>query len=143
MSRSVLCGIVSLAVLVAPGPARADEPESPAVKLVKGWGGMVIPVADRDGKEALVVNLFQVKAEDIDLKKLAQFADVKGLELSGVKLNDEMMKDLIGIKRLTRLCMMHTEVTGARLKELTALENLDTLYLVHCPVTDDGLTLLR
>ena len=119
MSRLMLCGLMSGAILCSSAPVRADDAEDKAVAFVKKLGGEVTRDEKAPGKP------------------------VTSLRLRFTQVTDAGLKELSALKNLTNLHLGGTQVTDAGLKELSALTNLIELYLSGTKVTDAGIRELK
>jgi internalin A len=66
-----------------------------------------------------------------------------GMDLTGAKVTDAGLKELVGLKSLQILILGDAEVTDDGLKELADLKGLQTLILGDTQVTGGGLTELQ
>jgi hypothetical protein len=116
MMRSVVVGLVVVAVLVGGGCSDNDSVE---VKL--SW-----------------------KTTDAQLaEKLKEIPEVGNLNLSRTKVTDAGLVYLKGLEKLKKLRLNFTRITDAGLVHLAGLSNLKQLGLQRTRVTDAGIKKLQ
>jgi Leucine-rich repeat (LRR) protein len=97
-----------LLALLAAAPLSADEAEDRAVKAVESLGGGVLRDEGAPGRPVVAVRL------------------------RGTSTSDKHLGDLAAFKRLQRLDLSETNLTGVGLKELGGLTELRELRLYRC-----------
>src|SRR5207237_350317 len=118
----------------------ADEAEDRALKMLRRFGGEVVPARRAIGQPILCVGFSTAKVADADLNDLAGLRDLEMLSLSRTPaVTDAGLKALARLTKLKDLRLVHTGVRGAGAKELVGLHQLELLDLGGSPVTDAGL----
>jgi Leucine-rich repeat (LRR) protein len=82
----------------------------------------------------LLFSLSRTDSTDADLKELIGLKDLHELDLIHTQVTDAGLKELSGLKNLRSLLLQGTKVTDAGLKELSGLKNLQTTSVTK--VTD-------
>ncbi|MCH8921945.1 MAG: hypothetical protein IIA67_02215 [Planctomycetes bacterium] len=86
-----------------------------------------------------VVNLYETKVTDADLKYLKELTYLVELNLSDTNVTDAGMKPISQLNRLEDVDFYGTKITDAGLQHLSGLERLRHLNLGNTNVTDAGL----
>ena len=139
MSRLMLYGFISWAILCSFVAVRADDAEDKAVEFVKTLKGNVARDARLPGKPVLSVVLYGPQVTDEALKELAAFKNLTMLILNTTQVTDAGLAELAGLTKLNNLTLNRTKVTDAGFKVLAGLKDLTTLNLLGTRVTNAGL----
>lgn len=85
-------------------------------------------------KEQIVsLNLNKMPVTDDDLKTIAQFVNLRKLNLSFTNIKGTGLMALAGLKELKQLSLSGTSVTAAQLNGLSSLTNLTRLFIWSTP----------
>ena len=76
---------------------------------------------------------------DDGLKEIVNLTNLQSLSLGGCKVTDRGIKELANFKRLEALDLSITRITDAGLKDLAKIKSLRTLNLGDTEITDAGL----
>jgi hypothetical protein len=90
-----------------------------------------------EGLQALYLS--GTKVTDAELTEIVKLTNLPTLDLSDTQVTNKALKDLAGMKNLQTLNLSGTQVTDAGLKELAAVKSLQALYLVGAKVKGSGL----
>ena len=71
------------------------------------------------------------------------FVEVDAIELRGPRIDDAVIKELSGLRRLRSLTLEQTEVTDAGLLVIGSMRQLQALTLTYSLVTDRGINRLK
>ena len=95
-------------------------------------------------KEQIVtLNVNKMPVADADLATIAQFINLRKLNLSFTNIKGTDLTVLIGLKELKELSLSGTAVTTAALQLLTALPKLTQLFIWSTPAQNENLTTLQ
>ena len=82
------------------------------------------------------INLGMTQVKGPGLAKLAALPDLVTLTLSGLPIDDSVMKDLAAMSHLDMLVLDDTKITGSGFAKLAALKELTNLMVHYTGVTD-------
>jgi internalin A len=171
MARAYFGTAVLGLLLTSSVPARADDAEDKAVKIVEKLGGRVTRDDKQPGKPVVGVDFAFSRVGDADLKELTALKSLNTLLLYETAVTDEGLKalanldnlielglgggqrenpngpqvtntglkQLAGIKKLTKLYLRGKKITDASLTEVSTLKNLTKLSLYDAAITERGL----
>jgi hypothetical protein len=77
-------------------------------------------------------------ANDEAMTEVAQFGQLKELDLANLKIGDAGLARLAGMRGLESLILMGTQVTDAGMRYLEHMRNLRELNLAYTNVSDEG-----
>ena len=86
-----------------------------------------------------ILNISQNDVTGEGLKHLTALTHLEDLDLSYTKVNDDDMATLGEIHSLRRLDLSHNRLSGRGFHSLATLENLETICLVKTPLRSDAL----
>jgi uncharacterized membrane protein len=99
----------------------------------------LLPVKD----QVVSLNLAKMPVQDGDLKNIAQFKNLRKLNLSFTNITGAALDDLKGLQELKQLSLSGTRVQAQQLQTLAALPKLTRLYLWNTPVQENDITQLQ
>jgi hypothetical protein len=123
-----------LIVLCSVSAVRADEAD--AIRAVEKLGGKIQAVDPKTKSVTGVDFAYAKKLTDEDLGVLAEFPELRSVNLWSTPIGDDAIRELAKVRRLERLCVAHTAVTGKGLKQLAGLKELS---LDACPMGNEAM----
>src|SRR5437660_701354 len=115
--------LLAAGLLLTAAPLYADNAEDAAIKAVEDLGGECTH-EDKDPAKPVVHVDMGAQAKDADLKILAAFKRLRGLDLQGSQVTDAGMKTVATLKGLQELYLGETAVMDAGVKQLGGLKAL-------------------
>ena len=129
MSRFMHRSLLSWVILCSSFPVWADDAEDKSATFVGTLGGTATRDENLPGNPVITVFLVDKQVTDAGLKELAGLKNLTRLVLVRAMVTDAGMKELAALKNLTDLSLGGTKVTDAGLKELAKLKSLAKLDL--------------
>ncbi len=128
-----------------PSRTPADDAQDRAAEAIRKRGGSVIREASTPGNPVVAVDLGGVEVTDEVVKELLPLRHLTTLSLGYAfdtknRMTDAGAKDVARLKCLTTLRLGNCRVSDAGMKELGGLTNLTALDLSGTDITDAGLS---
>lgn len=128
-----------------PSQTPADDAQDRAAEAIRKRGGSVIREASTPGNPVVAVDLGGVEVTDEVVKELVPLRHLTTLNLGYTfdtknRMTDAGAKDVARLKSLTTLRLGNCRVSDAGMKELGGLTNLTALDLGGSDITDAGLS---
>jgi Leucine-rich repeat (LRR) protein len=115
----------------------------PGVAEIVKLGGR-LKIDDKDANKPIIeVHLPNAKVTDAELALLADWTELRLLDLSGTKISDAGLASLKKLTRLETLTLPFTDINGDGLKFLAPLAQLKALDLNKTQITDASLASLK
>ncbi|WP_353620892.1 DUF2231 domain-containing protein [Flavihumibacter fluvii] len=94
-------------------------------------------------QQVISILLNKMPVVDNDMKVIAQFKELRDLNLSFTKVSDSGINALLSLPNLKHLSVSGTRVTASGLKRVAAIKSLKQLYCWSTDVSDEDLVSIR
>lgn len=119
------------------------EAEKKAIEQLKGWGVLVLEIAQNDNHLDVSYITSQVKIANEHLAPLKDLGRMTQLNLRGQEITDDGLPHIAGQKGLVKLHLEKTKITDKGLETIKGLENLEYLNVYGTEIGDAGLAHLE
>src|SRR5690606_31221816 len=93
--------------------------------------------------QIISVDLNKLPVTDNDLKIIAQFSNLRELNLNFTDITGAGLKELVGLKHLKNLSLSGTNVDDKDLQEITDLQNLSQVTVWNTNLKETGIEQLQ
>lgn len=140
----LVAAIVSIGFLRYSWAIRPRHPQYVAIEAVEARGALVELEYAAPGKPVWTLRcLGRATLGDADAKYIAEFRELRHLDLTGCDISDRGLEALEGLVSLRELNLSSTRVSNEGLISLFNLANLESLALNDTAITDEGMRYLE